>query len=776
MSYAQNLYKRIKKQKRIKDMFPLLFLSSDDIVVCRNSSLVSVIKVTGKDYDGMSDDSYSNEFRIRKQAYEIKSDYVSVSVISMKKRVSVDATLDEGDDLLSEAIAKRWKSQFSEVFRTYHYLILTTHTGGLAEKIGKKVDQGFKKTQEQALIDTRKTLISKLDSYSPELVKGDDLKSFFATLLNGRDTRTSGNTFNDSIANQMLRFPNGEEYCIYGRGQDAIYSSFLSIQNYPREPNSKTIENIFSLPVEVNIYQTFKGFSDPQARRLFESKKVYLEKFGKGAEIQLKSLKELKSRYENDELTLMDQYFCIEVLADSVESLNEKTELVKNTIERSDATCYRESINIEALFWSRFPTLQHYNVRKRPITSENAGHYATLSCIGEGYDTCRFGNRPVTLFKTTENSQFSFTWHDEPSLKGEPLGHTAFIGDTGVGKTTLFTFLVQQCLSFPEFKAVLFDRLQGMELFTNMFGGDFVDFNLGGMVNPLKIEDTKINRMFLNQYLKKLLIVESDTHVTSMEQKIKSAIDDNFNLKIEDRCFENIAVAFGAEGSILRNRLEKWMPSGAYGSFLNADKNSLNFDQKITTLDFTNLLEMPELLKPMTTFLFHQIENAVSYKAIPHILGFDEAQQYFQDEDFATLMLNALKMVRKKLGVVGLLFQNAEKLENMPNGIGSQVIGALANVLVYPDPNATKSAYCDFLGLTDTEFKWVKETNPKSRQVLFKRLKTGESVRLNADLSVLNGRHMNYLNAFSSGGSAVRQMHELKKTNPNSWRNEMLRR
>jgi type IV secretion/conjugal transfer VirB4 family ATPase len=770
MSEAIKLYKRVAKQKRVKDIFPIMYLAEKGrAAVCRDGSLVAVIKVQGRDYDGLSDGDYDAAFRARKQAFEFKSDYVSVDVIDMKKRVAVTATLPEGDDFVSRGVNHLWQSQFDEVFRTYHYLVLTTHKGGWLEKIGRKIDNDFDKSPKQALEETADALFKRLDSYQPERLCGDDLKSFFASLVNGRATRVGGITFNDTIANQKLTFPEGENYCVYGRGTEAIYSAWLTIQSYPKEPNAKTIEKIFSLPIELNCYQSFKGYSDKRARDLFKEKDKHLSNFGEAAQMQMEDLEECATRYSNDEFTLVDQYFSVEVMASSLSELNEHTAIVKNAIESSDALCYRESTNIEALFWSRFPTMQRYNLRHRPITSENAAHYATLSSIGEGFDTCRFGARPVTLFKTVENSQFSFTFHDEPKTDGEPLGHTAIIGDTGVGKTTLFTFLIQQCLTFDNFKAVLFDRLQGMEVFTNVFGGDFLDFNKASMINPFKMKDTPVNRQFLAHWIGKYLL-DVGMYDSENQRKIKSAVDANFQLDVADRCLDNIASVFGAEGSEIRNKLSLWLTSGAYGNYFNAKQNAVNFNKTITTMDFTHLLNTPELLKPVTAYIFHQIENAVSGESVPHILGIDEAQQYFNEDDFAKMMLDALKMVRKKLGVVALLFQNAEKLENMPDGIGQSVLGALANVIIYPDPNASKSAYCDFLGLTESEFKWIRETNPKSRQFLFKRLKSKESVKLNADLSVLNGRTANYLNAFASGGNAIKDMERAKAEHGENWR------
>ncbi|MBV7300749.1 hypothetical protein [Enterovibrio paralichthyis] len=770
MSYKKALYERIKSNKQVAEMLPLMFMKNDNVIVCKDGSKVAVVKVVGRDYSGMSQDLYDLAYRERKALLEKESDFLSIDVISVKRKVPVNNQIGNATDNISEAINSVWLDNFKEVFRTTHYLVVTSKKGGFKQAVGKVLDHHYDVDLEDEINKTCQEFISRMADYNATQLTGSELKTFWATLLNGRTTHAHGKNFNDCLANQRLSFPKNKNYCVYGFGNEAVYSAWLSIKDYPGEPQQSTLEGIFSLPVEFIVYQSFHGMSQRRGQRLLQATKTHYANFSKDDDDIQAEIKDLSNRYSNQEFTLADHYFCVEVLSDDLDKLDDDTDAIKNRLERGEALIYRESVNIEALFWSRFPTMQHFNLRSRPITSENIAHYATFNSIGEGYDTCRFGSRPVTMFPTVQRSQYAFTFHNTPQTDGEPLGHTAVFGGTNSGKTTLIAFLLQQSKSFEDIKQFCFDSLHGLEVYTNMFGGTYFDFAEKVDINPLLLDDTPANRRFLDSWLTdRLKVTDSET---AYKDQIAKAVKMNYDLPKEHRNLTELEDIFGRKGDELRNRLAPWLPEGKYGAFFNASRNGFDFKDTITTFDATLILDpsMSEVLPAVTDLMFNQIITRLTTTPTPNIVFFDEAQRYFKDPIFLNKALQYAKEIRKLLGVLILAFQNARALNTLPGSGGREIIESMANLLIYPEPNATPEDYIDLLGLTDREYEWVKTTKPHSREVLFKRRHSGESVVLNVDLSTLTTPHSNYLNCFSSGATAVDRMRTLKKQHPDHWR------
>nr|AKN40574.1 ATPase required for both assembly of type IV secretion complex and secretion of T-DNA complex, VirB4 [Enterovibrio norvegicus] len=783
MSRRNQIYKKIKRGKHIAEMLPLLHRLNDRTIVCKNGSLVSVLKLTGRDYTGMSTDQYNELYAARKAVFERNKDYIDVDIISIKRKTKASSKLSHSDHLVLSLVNDAYSKNFDEVFRTSHFLVLTTKKLNTLQKIGTVIDSSFRVNLEDELNSMARDLVNQLDEFNPVYLEKGRLNSFFATLINGRETYVDSlilndPTFNQCLANQAVYFPKNKDYCHYGLNDNAIYSGFLSVANYPDEPNQKTLESVFNLPVEFIVYQSFQSMSQKTFDDRMEKRRSQISNWGKHGDLLIADLKELSDKVENGELSMVDHFFSVEVLASTTEQLDNDISLVKSKLETNGAIYYRESLNIEALFWSRFPTEQKLNVRHRPITSENAAHYATFNSIGEGFDSCVFGDRPVTLFKTDTGSQFSFTFHDSPQLDGQPLGHTAIIGGTGAGKTTLMSFLISQCATFEGFKAIVFDRLHGLDVFTNLMDGDYLDFGKNVELNPFQIDDTQANRTFLIDWLCTLLNIneQSDNYIEH-QMIIERVVSMNFNIEDrKSRCFNSLLDVFGPDGGELRNRLSKWLENGAYGAYFNGHRDSLRFDKSIVTFDATLVLDMPELLPKLADYIFNRIWSLVNDNPVPNLIFLDEAQRFLLDPIFFKRVQEFANEIRKKLGVLCLAFQNASKMENLPNNAGNVIKEAMANYLIYPNPGADKQSYCEFLGLTDMEFEWIKNNNPKNRKVLFKRRESGESVILDVDLSSLKTEHFDLVKAFDSGAKAVSQLHQLKRDNPIDWKIKYLSR
>lgn len=783
MSHAKTLYQRLKEIPKLTEMFPLLYVKDNKTVVAKDGSHIAILELQGLDYTGMNDEQYDLLFNVRKRLFEKESPFYRLDVVSRKTKISAKDRIDiSSDDPVISMMSKAWQGNFDIAYRTKHYVVISVNKGGLLSKVGAMVSHDWNIDKDEELDRLVSEICAELEgasergNYSPKRLIGAELSSYFATQLNGRETYINAKHWDQPLSNQPVTFDAKQNYCTYGRHGDTIYSGWLSIGRYSEEIKRDTLERIFKLPYQFNIYQSFKAHPKNIALAMIRKEEKRLVNFegGENSIIQ-EELLELSESIAADRLTLVSHAFCLEVLADSVEELNYVINSIKNTLQSDgQMAMYREDRNLEALFWSRFPTMQDFNLRNRNLTSENASHLASFNRVGEGFDTCGFGARPITLFKTEEGGQYSFTFHQSAEQKHDILGHTAIFGKTGIGKTTLISFLLANCLSYDDFKLICFDRLHGLKVFTEMFEGEYLNFPDDVQMNPFQIKDTPQNRLFLFNWLKRL--GQIDAKDSQFDTQLNDLISMNFELDFKDRRLSNNKTMLGREGSALYQKFESWFEHNALGGFFNGEKDSFDFkNNSIVCFDATYILDQPEILSKVTDYIFHQIMAQVSEKVTPHVLFFDESPRYFRDPVFRGVMLEKLQEERKKAGVVLLAAQNPQQYLDLGREVAESVIDALAHIICYPNPSATKEQYCDLLGFNEAEFNWIKNSNPEARKVIVKNRSTGASVVLDIDLSALNKGKYKLLNCFNSSQGAVEKLAAIKEADPLHWRTRYLR-
>ncbi len=766
----EEYWKKPPHVSRVSEKFPLLAVLDDGrTLLTKNSDLVRVIELQGRDYTGMAEGQADMLYGLRKQFFESAQQGILLAVHSLRHRVVRDVLEgDYGDPLLTGLLAK-WGQQFRESFRTRHVLVVRTSAGSffnqlLARALKRDTQQNAAEQLERLDMAVQKMLL-KLEDYRPRVLEHDaqksELLSFWAWLLNGRPVNfhTEYPIFDDLIAGTDLYWPQDKNHQIYRSGTTR-YSAWLAIKAYPGKASGHLFDLLYRLPRDFSLHQSFQFREKNAAVKFVDDRMRHTFAFMKSGGIQKLELEEAMDRVEAEEVSLCEHAYALQVFGANEADLNHAVNEVRNALEARGIMVMRETANQEALFWSMFPGNEHMNIRVAPaITSENAANFVTFSAIGEGLDTCSFGPEPVTVFRTPTGSDFSFTFHATP----EPLalGHTLAVGRTGCGKTTLISFLIANCAKYPNFRALLFDRLHGMEVMTRMLAGDYEDFSEDSLLNPLQLPDTKDNRAFLAHWFELLTGVTED----SARAEINLAIDQAYRLDRADRRLEEIADAFGLKhkGSV-RAALDKWLPGGQFGHYFNGKRDALSFDKSLVAFDATTILDLPEVLGAATSYLFHRFTATVLADPGPYVVFFDEANKFIEAPAFGSRIRNLAQEIRKTNGVLVAAVQEPSSL--LGNEHGKKLIENCATYLLYPNATAEKEHYIAGLGLNESEFAWIKA--PSKRQVMVKR-REGESTIINVDLSQLG----NYLRVFDSAATSVVRLNKLRKRGE-EWRHVYL--
>lgn len=612
----------------------------------------------------------------------------------------------------------------------------------------------------QIMNNAVKDALSQLSVYDPSVLKGDELVSYWAWLLNGqpqyRKCPSSG--FLDGLmAETMLFWPDGEPYQVY-KGRRERFSAWLHVLAPPSDTRSKMMDDLFTLPHEFSLYQSFSRFPKELAIDLALDRRKNAMMFQKAGGLLVDTQDELMERLTDDQVALIRHRWSLEVFGESLDELEDSVTEIRSVIGSYGLGLGRELVNQEAAFWARFPEQQNLQSRVRHMTSENAGHFLTFSTSNEGLDKNTWGNKPVVMLKTKANTDYALSFHVDH--RPASLGNAMFIGGSGTGKTTFINFLIANCYKYPKFRAVMFDRLNGMEVFTNAMGGVYVGTRaLNALeMNPLQLEHTSENKSFLTTWFSALTGRSGDDDM----EAISRAIEQLYSLEKQHRNLAELAPAFGLpEKDTLARALMQWLPTGPQGHFFNGKRDALSFENPLVTFDMSTHLDNPVVLAPLTLYIFHQL-LLTGRQDGGFAVVVDELPKYLQNKAFMPRIESILQEVRKQNGVFIGACQDAATLLNHESA--AKFKANIAKFFLAPEPKAEEKHYVDQLELNRNEFEWIKKTNPSSRQWLIK-TRGGGSTIVSANLATLGKDR----GIFNSDTSAVARMHDLMHEHGGEW-------
>ena len=138
-------------------------------------------------------------------------------------------------------------------------------------------------------------------------------------------------------------------------------------------------------------------------------------------------------------------------------------------------------------------------------------------------------------FKTPSGQPLYFNFHyskgDEDAYDKKLLGNTRMIGQSGAGKTVMLNALLVQAQKFKTnapmgFTTVFFDKDEGAKLCIKAIGGKYLSVENGKPTGfqPMQIEPTESNILFLEKLIKVLVSGEHNRVTTTDEHRISHAV------------------------------------------------------------------------------------------------------------------------------------------------------------------------------------------------------------------------------------------------------------
>lgn len=493
----------------------------------------------------------------------------------------------------------------------------------------------------------------------------------------------------------------------------------LPNRTYPEDTDHRMIDRFLTIDHELVLCESFQMMDRQNSMKLADRRKNQLQNTKDKSESQIKAIKESLDDLAAGRMINGIFNFNVLALADNLADFKDVMKKVPEAFTAVHMIPKLEDIIAEPSFYAMLPGNMHFIQRPAIINTTNFAGFGSLHNTRIGKKKGNHWGEYIIRLKTTSNTPYYFNFHD-----GD-VGHTRFIAPTGGGKTTALNAFLAASLKHDPY-IFHFDFEYSAAVFFKAIDGQHIILSpqLPTGWNPLQLDDTAANRDFLARWLgfigarrnedgtlKPLLAVE--------ESKIKEVIEQIYSFPRNLRRLGEFAPLFGVpEQGSLAEAIQRWCGNGALANFFDNDDDAFSLEgSKRFCFEMKNIINNKDALVAATMYIMHRIDIAMM-EAKPFIVVMEEGQRYVEDEYNRQWLKIMLTTYRRRNGMVVFVTPTPEVVtedENLRQQFKTSIF--------LPNKKATADTYMSENGLflTEKEYNWVKETNPRTaREILIK--------------------------------------------------------
>jgi type IV secretion system protein VirB4 len=634
------------------------------------------------------------------------------------------------------------------------------------EKLGQTVAASLARYESERL-----TVYRSADRYYSQILE------FLGTLINAefQAVPLPRAPLNEVLATTRPLF--GGEVIEYRLPTATRLGAVLGIKEYPTPTSVGMYNTLLSAPFEFVLTQSFSFLTKGAAQGLLQRQYNRMANAGDFAVSQAEELKEALDALTANEFSMGDHHFTLQVLTPATEArsgsdahllkrLNDDVALARAMLADCGMTVAREDLALEAAFWAQLPGCFALRPRKAPVSSRNFAAMASFHNYPVGRATGNHWGDALALLVTSARSPYYFSLHasdprDPEGGSRKDTGHTFICGPTGSGKTVFIGFMISM-LAGQGATQVIFDKDEGLEILVRALGGVYLPLKPGEPTgfNPLQLDPTSINVEFQKGWLR--MLARGPAALSTREQAdLDQALRGTLALEPRARRLSRlIEFTDPTRSDGIHARLARWCHSagGEYAWVFDNPEDSVVpqlAGHATIGFDVTHFLTHELIRGPVNRYLFHLVEQLLDGRRL--VCWVDEFSNALADADFENFADNAPKTWRKLNGVLCAATQTASGV--LGSRIARTIVEQTATKVFFPNPDADVQDYIDGFGLTEREFKLIKEQiEPGSRMFL---VKQGHySVVCALDLKGFDGE----LAVISGRRQTVELMHQIMRT------------
>jgi type IV secretion system protein VirB4 len=775
----------LRRESAASSRIPCSAHVAPNVVRTAFGDYVQVLRLDGASFES-ADDERINTWHERLNVLwrNIASPNVALWTHVIRRRVRSDLTREQARGFggsLSTKYAKRLAGEslmINEIYLAFVYRpVAGATTGAVSRLLTNARKEGSKLELADALDACEKltqSLCASLARYDPEILgsyrAGDtwysSLLEYFGLLVNGewRPTPLPRCAVNEALATTRLIF--GSEAIEYRMPTATRVGAMLGIKEYPTPTVVGMYNKLLSAPFPLVLTQSFAFLARQTSQGLLQRQFHRMANAGDFAVSQAAELKDALDALTSNDFAMGDHHFSLQVLCDLADDdeddrgarrlkvLNDHVALARAVLADTGMTVAREDLALEAAFWAQLPGNFPLRPRKAPITSRNFAAMAPFHNYPAGRATGNHWGAAVALLMTSARSPYNFSLHasdpsDRDGAGPKDTGHTFICGPTGSGKTVFVGFIVTM-LDRQGVTQVIFDKDRGLEILVRALGGEYLPLCNGVPTgfNPLQLPNTAAHVEFLKIWLRVLVRPGNGRALSAREQAdLDQALRGTLALERSARRLSRLIEFLDpTDPEGIHARLVRWceVSQGDYAWVFDNSEDSIVpriAERAVIGFDVTDFLEHELARPPVTLYLFHLVRQLLDGRRL--VCWMDEFWRLLADPAFESFAKDAPKTWRKLNGVMCLATQSASDVLDSP--ISRTIIEQTPTKVFFPNANAS-AAECASLGLTDREFRLIKEQlEPGSRRFLIKQGPHSVVCQLDlqgfeAELTVISGR------------------------------------
>ncbi len=745
---------------------PFKTVYNDNSMGLSDGTLLRVYRVSGVQ-TSMQDDTTREKFLdLRAQLFnQIRDSNVTLRFYMIRDAAN-DNMNYEFDGPVLQSIYNKWRSQGLRIFLNNYYIVLSVSGNGARDKLNQYGNY----------------IESILAAYKPKLLendKTDNMAKFFGRILSPiskPSPAVADNKIAEYVTVDNVEFEN-DGIVRYVSGGEQMFAAMISFRISPDYLDEDFFNSISTIQTEMICMNGFHIMGTADVETTLRQRRSTADENTDSTLTQVVEAQSAMDENISGNQSLVNYYPLFVLFGASREELEKYVDEFKKISASFGVSPIVETFASKVSWFAQIPGFDTFP-RSFKLLSKTAAVCIPMSSTPRGVENSDWGPGPLVVFPTAQGTPYMFQFHvsDKPAA----VGHTLTIGPTGGGKTTLFSFLIAQSLRHPKLKAFFFDRNKGAEIFTLSIGGKYitmrgkekntnsVEKSFETRLNPLKMPDTAENRAFLRRWFS---IISGQNDPVSADE-IARAVSVNFDyLSDKDRALKNLWESCFSSSGQMRAPLKKWVDPLQYGDMFNEDSDTLDLSARLTTFDFTEILQDEVLSPAVISYILHRINTTTVSGGNPSLIMIDETAPMLENKMFRDNFIAGLQEGRKNRQAYMVAFQRANVLDKL--GIGDVVRGQAQTVLFFRNPAADAGDYAHWnLNPLEMAFIQGKAYPNLKRAVLLSRPVNGESVILNTELGGLG----NLLHLFESGRPSVLLAEELYKMYGTNFVSEYLKK